>query len=381
VGDLTAAQAAVYTAQSQYDTAQVKLKVLRDGATPADRVAAQTTVDSAQASLTAARAKLDVLRAGAADTDLRAARAAVDSAKASQDGAQIKLDQVRAGAKDADLEAARSSVVQAQSAYATKVGPVKETDLAIAMEGVKTAELAVRQAELDLQASTLVAPFGGVVSALNANLAEQASSSIDKPVVALIDPADVRINATVDEVDVAKLAPGKPAEISFDALPERRFRGTVVAVAPSGVLQSGVVTYPITVSLNARDATLPSGLTAALTIFVNQKDGVLVVPLRAIRRQGRDQVVDVLTADGKTEPRPIQVGLATDQLAEIVDGLQEGEQVLVAGTTTAPVRPGSLPGANPGGPPGANPASPGGIPLPGGRGGFQGGGGRAPGGR
>ena len=83
-----------------------------------------------------------------------------------------------------------------------------------------------------------------------------------------------------------------------------------------------------------------------------EKDNVVLVPNRAIKRQGRDGnvVVDVLVGS-KAEPRQIKTGLASDQMTEVVEGLQEGDQVMLPATTTVAPRVGALAG-----PPGAGPA-------------------------
>jgi RND family efflux transporter MFP subunit len=167
--------------------------------------------------------------------------------------------------------------------------------------------------------------------------------------ITLVDPSAVRIDVTVDETDVAKVAVGKPAALTFDALPGRPFRGSVIAVAPSGTLSQGVVTYPVSLSIDTRNQVLPAGLTASATITIDEKNDVLVVPLRGVRRQGRDQVVEVVGDDGKSVTTTVKTGVQNDQLVEITDGLQEGQQIMVQGTTTR-----------------APNAGPGGAPVPGG---------------
>src|SRR5262249_17985151 len=82
------------------------------------------------------------------------------------------------------------------------------------------------------------------------------------------------------------------------------------------------------------------------TIVIDEKNDVLVVPLRAVRRSGRDQVVDVVGADGKPVQRPVRTGVQSETNVEITDGLQEGEQILISGTTTR------APTGGPGGPAG-----------------------------
>jgi multidrug efflux pump subunit AcrA (membrane-fusion protein) len=89
-------------------------------------------------------------------------------------------------------------------------------------------------------------------------------------------------------------------------------------------------------------------LTAAATIVVTRKDDVLNVPLRAVRRQGREEVVDVVAEDGTSISRPVRLGVQNDQAVEIVEGLTEGEQIRVPTTTTR--APNVT--AGPGGPPG-----------------------------
>jgi hypothetical protein len=101
-------------------------------------------------------------------------------------------------------------------------------------------------------------------------------------------------------------------------------------------------------------------MTVTANIIYDQKGDVLLVPNRAIRRQGRDQVVDVLTPDGKTETRVIQRGLSNDQVTEVVAGLVEGDQVIIPTTTTR--APTSAGGAF--GPPGVGGAfGPGGVRI------------------
>src|SRR5205823_88096 len=138
--------------------------------------------------------------------------------------------------------------------------------------------------------------------------------------VTLGDPKEVRVDVTVDESDVAKIGVGKAANLTFDALPGRPFRGKVIAMSPTGTLSQGVVTYPVSLSIDTRNQVLPAGLTASATIVIDEKSDVLVVPLRAVRRTGREQVVDVVGEDGRSASRPVKTGVQNDQFVEITDG-------------------------------------------------------------
>ena len=341
--DLASAQAAVDQATHSLATARAKLDQTMLGATDADAVAAQTAVDTAHANVASAQTKLDALGVPTAQ-DIQAARASQASAQAGLQSAQAKLAQLQAGPTQTDLESARSGVAAAVASLSAKSGTVRPSDVALQQEAVRQAELAVQQAQIDLDNNTLVAPFDGIVAAIAGNPGEPAPSGTNG-FLTLVDPSAVRVDVTVDETDVAKVAVGKAATISFDALPGRPFRGSVTSVSPSGTLSQGVVTYPVSIGLDTRNQVLPGGLTASATITIDEKENVLLVPLRAVRRQGRDQVVEVVSDDGNSSTRTVKTGVQNDQLVEITDGLQEGDQILVQGTTTrAPAAGGPGPG-------------------------------------
>jgi RND family efflux transporter MFP subunit len=345
--DLIAAQAAVDQAKNGLATAQAKLDLTMAGATDADTIAAETAVATAQANLDSAQIKLDGLGV-ATPQDLRSARAAQASAQAGLQTAQAKLAQLQAGPTEADLEAAKSGIAGAQATLAAKSGTTKASDLALQQEAVRQAELAVQQAQIDMDNNTLVAPFDGIVGSVTGNPGESAPAGTTG-FITLVDPNAVRVDVTIDETDVAKVAVGKPAMITFDAVPGRALRGKVISVAPSGTLSQGVVTYPVSISVDSRNQVLPGGLTASATITIDEKNDVLIVPLRAVHRQGRDQVVDLAGADGKPAPRVVKTGVQNDQFVEITDGLQEGDQLMIQSTTTrAPT--GGGPGVPGGGP-------------------------------
>jgi RND family efflux transporter MFP subunit len=330
--DLIAAQSAVDQARNGLATARAKLDLTMAGATDADAIAAQTAVATAQANLESAQIKLDSLGV-ATPQDLQAARAAQASAQAGLQTAQAKLAQLQAGPTKADVEAAKSSIAAAQAGLATKSGNTKPSDVALQQEAVRQAELGVQQAQIDMDNNTLVAPFDGIVGSVTGNPGESAPSGTTG-FITLVDPNAIRVDVTVDETDVAKVAVGKPAAITFDAVPGRTLRGKVISVAPSGTLSQGVVTYPVSLSVDNRNQTLPGGLTASATITIDEKNDVLIVPLRAVRRQGRDQVVDVPADAGKPATRVVKTGVQNDQFVEITDGLLEGDQIMIQGTTT-----------------------------------------------
>ncbi len=363
--ELKSAEQAVISAQANLQKAEQSLADLKAGPTPDEVVVAKADLEKKQAALQKAQGDYDKVAwradvasrpealalqqatidyqvalanynqkmAGAKPEEIALAEKNVEGARAALESAEEKLAQLKAGPKAADLEAARSNLASAQAALANKTAGPSAEEIALQEEQIKVAQIAVRQAEIDLASAKIVAPYAGVVAAIASNVGEQVGGGT--AVITLVDPQAVRIDATVDEADVGKVAVGQTAEITFDALPNERFAGKVLAVAPSATVQQGVVTYQVSLQIEQRGRTLPAGMTANVSLIVAQKDNVLMVPNRAIRTQGRARVVEVETAAGTYERRQVRVGLSNDQMSEIVEGLSEGEQVVIPSTTTA----------------------------------------------
>ncbi|MHB1417516.1 MAG: HlyD family efflux transporter periplasmic adaptor subunit [Chloroflexota bacterium] len=416
-----AAEAAVVAARAQLEKAQADLTKLQTPPTQDEITAAKASEEKAKIALQNAQAAYDkiawkpdagaskeamalwqadadyqaalanynIKMAGPRPEDVAAATKSVDSATAQLASAQAKLDEVQAGPTAEDLAIAQAAVSQAESQLALKRTPATEADLQVARAAVDQAKAAVQSAQNNLDGATLVAPFDGVVASVNATAGETVSG----PLLTLVDPKGLRVDVSLAETDVAKVEVGQAATLTFEALGGQRLQGKVTAIAPSATVQSGVATYLVSLSIEgapqpregasgttsgqqpgARTGVPPSGvaagagaadpskvkagMTANASIIYTRKDNVLVVPNRAVRLQGQDRVVDVLV-DGKTETRVVSVGMSNDQVTEILDGLEEGDQVLIPGTSTAQ---GYVPGLTGGTYPGGQGGMGGGLP-------------------
>ena len=335
--DMQKKQAAVIKAQADYDRVAWRGDVQ---SRPEAVALQQATID-----YQAAVANYNLKTAPPKPDDVAAGEKAVETAAAALAAAQARLAQIEAGPTNADLQASHASIASARAQLALKTTPATALDQQGAEEQITQAELAVRQAEIDLAKASLVAPFDGVISAVNLNKGEQTANSSN---VTLVNPDSVRVDVSVDETDLSKLALGKTAQIAFDALPDASLTSKVVAISPNATVQQGVVTYLVSLQIDTRGVYLPAGMTANVNIVVDQRDNVLVVPNRAIRTQGRNRVVEVM-AEGKPETRPVTIGLSNDQVTEVSNGLQEGEQVVIPSTTTTPSRAPGLGGMPMGG--------------------------------
>jgi HlyD family secretion protein len=147
-------------------------------------------------------------------------------------------------------------------------------------------------------------------------------------VVVIADLTSLRIIAEVDEIDVAEVAPDQEVTIRLDAYPGRTLPGTIVSLAPAASPQRGSTVYEAVVEFDAEGLALRLSMGANLKIITLEKEDVLLVPNRAIQPIGRRRVVKVV--DGRNI-REVEVvtGLSNESETEIVEGLAEGQKILI----------------------------------------------------
>ena len=179
-----------------------------------------------------------------------------------------------------------------------------------------------------IKAATLRAPIDGEVTAVNV------VKGFDAPTGAAILVASTALTVTTDvvESDLANVKVGQAATVTISAI-NADLQGTVTAISPTAAdSQSGVVSYPVTISVTNPPETARAGMSADVTITTASASGVLTVPSSALEGSAGDYSVLVLNADGTTRHVPVDVGLVTNTMAEIKSGLAEGTAV-VTGTT------------------------------------------------
>jgi HlyD family secretion protein len=382
VADLQSAQASVDQAKatlerlrspSPYDIENARLIVEQAQASLEKlRVPSPYDIASAQESVKQAKISLEKLR-NPSEAEISAAEQAVVQAETSlakllnpapydQRAAEESFAQATSSLERAltangyDVRNAETSLAQAQAQLDLKLAGSTALEVRAAEIALVQAQVSLAQAESNLGNATILAPFDGVVAAVAGNLGEQVGTGT--AVVTLVDADKLRVDVVVDETDVGKISVGQQVAVSFEALAGQRFPATVKVVAPTATVQSGVVSYAIQVQLAPGASMVRPGMTATAVITTASREGVIVVPNRAIKTVQRNKTVDVQVANGKTEARPVLVGLANDSQTEIVSGLTVGERVVLPTTAIRSITPGPGGGGGPmgggGGPPGSN---------------------------
>jgi RND family efflux transporter MFP subunit len=190
---------------------------------------------------------------------------------------------------------------------------------------------------LESRATLLIlrAPADGIVF----NLPREAGAGIapGQLVATVGDPAHARVRARVDAPDLPRIRAGQRMIVKFDGLPNQRWEGRVVLVPPGlrevAAREVGEVIGDITGDVSA----LPANASVNVEIVVGEKPSALVIPRGALMRDGNARFVYVY-ADGKARRTPVEVGLIAPNEVEIVNGIREGDRVILPGT--APLRDG-----------------------------------------
>ena len=235
----------------------------------------------------------------------------------------------------AQLEQAQSDLRRAMDLQES--GIIPPTELEMAQNNQRVAELRVREAEANLAFartqlgySRIEAPISGVVASVSTQEGETVAASFTTPTfVTIIDLDRLELWAYVDETDIGRVVEGQTAVFRVDTYPESDFQGSVQSVHPDAVIDNTVVNYITIISIDdRRGKTLRPEMTANVTIFLETRNDVLAVPREALRRSQGRYVVNVL-ADGQVEEREVQVGWRDDSFTEIMSGLDEGDTVLI----------------------------------------------------
>jgi len=327
---------------------------------------------------------------------------ALTNAQSAYDLAVSNCNVAKLSLNDSAVRSAQAQVQSAKANLDNLVSPRVEKQIQAAAQ-LEQSRLSLVQAQQNLANATLVAPFDGVVTAINITAGGPSGSS---DAIEMADMSQLHVDVLVDETQIETVKPGQKVQLTLDALPGITLTGQVTGSDPAGTISQGVVNYNVHVNLDPTTVPVRLDMTANASIIAATRENVLAVPNAAIRTggfggqggfagqgggtrqggqggqggfsgqgganvqsgqavtntqggQGGQQRIQgpfvLVIRNGQPVPVQVKVGLATADLTEVSGDLQEGDQVVI---TTA-TRPSTTTTGGPGGP-----------------GGFFGGGGR-----
>lgn len=336
-----------------------------------------------------------------AQLDASTYRAAVHQSEA-------ELANAKAALELAQLNARRSKELRRTDLIAPSEDDKTIAELHQAEAQVKLRESALERASIDLGRCTIYAPTNGIVISRNVDVGQTVAASFSAPTLFVIanDLSKMQIDALVSEADIGGVDQDQPVTFSVDAFPTRNFHGKVTQIRNAPSTNQNVVAYDTIVAVDNPDFKLKPGMTANVSIIVAQNEDVLKIPNAAFRFRPPETAKDAKTAmtnsatfgegrpqrgngsggwgggsgargvggppgagrPGRTErsptravyvldtsnelakgpelkPRQIKVGISDGVSTQVLEGLKEGEVVVIG--SNAPQAPPTTPTANP----------------------------------
>ena len=213
-----------------------------------------------------------------------------------------------------------------------------------AKEQVASSRENVQRAQTNLGYATITSPIDGTVISKSVEEGQTVAASFNTPELFTIakDLTNMQVVANVDEADIGGVKEGNRVTFTVDAYPDDTFEGTVKQVRLEATTTNNVVTYEVVISAPNADLKLKPGLTANVTIYTQERSGVLAVANKALRftptkeTVGKDmKIVDckgknkVWTLNGNTlTAHPVTIGQSDGINTEITKGLKQGDKIV-----------------------------------------------------
>jgi HlyD family secretion protein len=316
---------------------------------------AQLNVQLAQTRLENARVAMNRQEAGL-EADMKRANEAVAAAETTVRRAKTNLFTV--ASKRAELDSARAEVLRARAGL---------SDPALLEKSRQQGEASVAQLRSALQESarklnetSIKSPLTGTISKKLLQIGEMASGlssfSAGSTIFKIEDRTKMRVKLAVNEIDIAKLSVGMPAEVAVDAVPNEKISGKISKMAPARQLVNGaevqvgtdaVVKYEVEIVLDKTVPALRSGMSAKCTMNVASSKNVVFLPVEYVEKKEDEFFVYFPGAAvkkgevAKPTKQKIKVGVISNSRYEVLSGVKAGDSV-VKPTFSGPPRKGFM---------------------------------------
>ena len=246
-----------------------------------------------------------------------------------------------------DLANAQKAVASAQATPTTDVdrasaaaagasaGSADTNAVSAAQRSLASAQANLDQANAKAASRTVTAPSSGSIVELNAKVGAtvtggmimgESDTSGGKQCMQIADLSKMKVTVQVGEKDIAKIAVGQSANVTYPAFPDIVSQGTVTAIASvansdSGSGSGGSVTFNVDILIEAPDSRLKPGMTAEVSVVTEKLDDVVMVPTMALMTEdGEHYYVNVATDDEGKQTRRVKVNVVTQNDNEAVVG-------------------------------------------------------------
>lgn len=221
-----------------------------------------------------------------------------------------------------------------------------KSDVKAKRVAVQTAQVAYNAASDQLRYTRITAPMDGTVTERGIQPGEVVTPGVQatfegKALLTVSDLSTLLVKADLNQIDVAKVRMGQKVSVTLDALPGKSYDATITKIAPASITPKDktVDVFPVEATLLKADSAIKPGMTADVRIHIEKREHVLALPIEAVVKESGKQYVTKIELDAKGKQKQVKtevhVGARNDRELEIVDGIVEGQQVLIKPASAA----------------------------------------------
>jgi len=233
------------------------------------------------------------------------------------------------------ITSAKSAIVNANRSIDEKTQSLENLNEAPDELDIRSQKLAILQKERALSEAiekledyTITAPFDGTVASVEVDKGDEI---VANAAVATVITDNLVATITLNEVDIAKVKVGQKATLTFSALEDLTMTGKVAQVNSVGAVSQGVVSYEVTIALDTENSQVKPGMSISATIITQARQNVLLVPSTAVKTANESSYVLIPGGADAAQPKQqvVTVGLSDDTNTEILEGVGEGDRIVV----------------------------------------------------
>ncbi len=205
----------------------------------------------------------------------------------------------------------------------------KREEIRASVAGLTQAELEVKRAQMELEKTQIKAPFSGVITNIKVSPKEHVQAG--QELFTLVDLNSIYVEAKILESEIGKIKEGREVNIRFTGYPSKIFKGYVKAISP--IVDPEEKTCKILIDVANPTGEIKPGMHAEVEIAADIYEDRLIIPREAILVRGGRKLAFVVE-NGLAKWRYIKIGLENERYAEVLEGVNEGEFVIVEGHFT-----------------------------------------------
>ncbi len=238
--------------------------------------------------------------------------------------------------KETEVKTYEAQLALYKETLQTVMNWVSSDDKTLQLNSLKQSQLSLEQTSQQKDNYEIVAPFDGTIDAIGFKVGDTVSSNAGTSAngITMSNPDIYEVTMLIDQIDIVQIDKWQEAEISFDAYPGYTATWFISTIDPTPVTSAGVVSYYANIAMKKWDKKIYDGMSVTVTIIIDRKSNVLVVPSAAIQTIKWETAIPVMQW-WTIVPKSVVVGITDGVNSEILSGLSLWDVVSLTTYTTS----------------------------------------------